>query len=56
MPAHSLQEIGAVEERTIDHLIATFVVDAQGRIAERFIGLEHEPDQVLAALAAVASG
>ena len=50
--------VGSLREPdgTIDHLIATFVVDAEGRIAERFIGLEHEPDQVLAALAAVASG
>jgi protein SCO1/2 len=34
----------------IDHLVATFLIDAEGRIAQRFIGLEHEPDALLRAL------
>ena len=40
----------------IDHLVATFVIDPQGRIADRFIGLEHGTKEVLAALEKVASG
>jgi len=50
--------VGSVREAdgTIDHLVATFVVDGEGRIAERFIGLDHAPEDVLAALERVASG
>jgi len=50
--------VGSVREPdgTIDHLVATFVVDGEGRIARRFVGLEHAPDEVLAALEQVASG
>jgi protein SCO1/2 len=38
----------------IDHLVATFLIDAEGRIAQRFIGLEHEPEALLRALEALA--
>jgi protein SCO1/2 len=38
----------------IDHLIATFLIDGQGRIAQRFIGLEHEPKTLLRALEGLA--
>ena len=34
----------------IDHLVATFLIDAEGRIAQRFIGLEHQPEALLRAL------
>jgi hypothetical protein len=34
----------------IDHLVATFLIDAEGNIAQRFIGLEHEPEELLRAL------
>ena len=34
----------------IDHLVATFLIDGEGQIAQRFIGLEHEPDELLRAL------
>ncbi len=34
----------------IDHLVATFLIDAEGNIAQRFIGLEHEPEALLRAL------
>lgn len=30
----------------LDHLVATFLIDAEGRIAQRFIGLEHEPEEL----------
>jgi protein SCO1/2 len=39
----------------IDHLVATFLIDAEGRIAQRFIGLEHEPEELLRALEAQGS-
>jgi len=40
---------------TIAHLVVTFLIDGEGRIVERFIGLEgHDPKQVRAALERVA--
>ena len=30
----------------IDHLVATFLIDGEGQIARRFIGLEHEPEEL----------
>ena len=41
---------------TIEHLVATFVVDPQGLIAERLIGLDHGADEVVEVLEKVASG
>lgn len=38
----------------IDHLVATFLIDAEGRIAQRFIGLEHEPKVLVRAIEALA--
>jgi protein SCO1/2 len=38
----------------IDHLVATFLIDGEGRIAQRFVGLEHEPEALLKALEALA--
>lgn len=41
---------------TIAHLVVTFLIDPEGRIVERFIGLEgHDPNQVRAALERVAA-
>jgi protein SCO1/2 len=34
----------------IDHLVATFLIDGDGQIVQRFIGLEHEPEELLKAL------
>jgi protein SCO1/2 len=34
----------------IDHLVATFLIDGDGQIAQRYIGLEHEPEELLHAL------
>jgi protein SCO1/2 len=34
------------EDGQIDHLVATFLIDPEGKIARRFIGLEHEPEQL----------
>jgi protein SCO1/2 len=41
---------------TIDHVVATFIVDAEGRIAEHFLGLEHDTEELLRALERSASG
>jgi protein SCO1/2 len=40
----------------IDHLVVTYLIDADGRVARRFAGLEHRPETLVAALAAVAAG
>jgi protein SCO1/2 len=39
---------------SIDHVVATFVVDRDGRIAKRFLGLEHSVDELRSALVEVA--
>jgi len=38
----------------IDHLVVTFLVDAEGRIAERYVGLEHERADLLRDLERIA--
>jgi protein SCO1/2 len=38
----------------IEHVVATFLVDPRGRIVKRYIGLDHEPDEIVADLRAVA--
>lgn len=42
------------ENGEIEHLVITYLIDAEGRIARRFAGLEHRPETLLAALEAVA--
>ena len=37
----------------IEHLVITYLIDAEGRIARRFAGLEHRAETLVAALAAV---
>ena len=44
------------DDGTIDHLVASFVVDGEGRIAERFVGLEHETADLHDALERIAGG
>lgn len=34
----------------IEHTVATFLIDPQGRIARRYLGLRHEPETILADL------
>ena len=50
--------VGSVrrEDGTIDHVVATFIVDAEGRIADRFVGLEHQARDLLHALERAAAG
>lgn len=50
--------VGSVrrEDGTIDHLVATFIVDGQGRIAEHFLGLEHDTRDLRDALTRVSGG
>jgi protein SCO1/2 len=38
----------------IEHLVLTYLIDAEGRVARRFAGLEHTAETLVAALAAVA--
>jgi protein SCO1/2 len=42
------------EDGEIDHVVAAFGIDARGRIAERWIGLEHAPAVMLSDLARIA--
>jgi len=39
----------------IEHVVATFLIDGEGRIAKRYLGLEHEPEAIERDLAAVAA-
>ena len=32
---------------TINHLVITFLIDPEGRIARRYLGLEHPPEKIL---------
>ncbi|MEE2679184.1 MAG: SCO family protein [Myxococcota bacterium] len=50
--------VGSVrrDDGTIDHLVATFIVDGQGRIAEHFLGLEHDTGDLRDALVRVSGG
>ena len=36
------------EDGEIVHTVATFLIDPEGNIVERYLGLEHTPDQILA--------
>jgi len=38
----------------IEHLVITYLIDTEGRIARRFAGLEHRAETLVAAIAAVA--
>jgi protein SCO1 len=42
------------ENGEIEHLVITYVIDAEGRIARRFAGLEHRAETLVRELAAVA--
>jgi protein SCO1 len=53
--------VGSVraDDGTIDHRVVTFLIDPEGRIAQRYPGLEDEPDALardVAATAGVAGG
>jgi len=39
----------------IDHVVATFLIDPEGRIAERYLGLQHSLEDIIADLARVLS-
>jgi len=49
--------VGAVpgKDFEIDHLVVTFLIDGEGRIVERYLGLEHDADTLARDLAAVAA-
>jgi protein SCO1/2 len=40
--------VGSVrkEDGTLDHLVVTFLIDPEGRIARRYMGLDHEPQGI----------
>jgi cytochrome oxidase Cu insertion factor (SCO1/SenC/PrrC family) len=43
-----------VEGAEIEHTLATFVIDPEGQIVRRFLGLEHSPDEIVRALESAA--
>lgn len=43
-----------VEGAEIEHTVATFVIDPEGQIVRRFLGLEHSPDEIVRALESAA--
>lgn len=45
---------GRSAEGEIEHVLATFLVDTQGRIVKRYIGLDHAPETIVADLESVA--
>ncbi|MGI9432041.1 MAG: SCO family protein [Myxococcota bacterium] len=49
--------VGAVpgKDFEIDHLVVTFLIDGEGRIVERYLGLEHDAETLAQDLAAVAA-
>ena len=40
---------------TLAHLVVTFLIDPEGRIARRYVGLEHPPEKILADLEEILS-
>jgi protein SCO1/2 len=44
------------EDGEIDHLVVTFLVDPEGRIVRRYVGLDHGAEEILADLARLAAG
>jgi protein SCO1/2 len=42
------------EDGAIQHLVLTYLIDADGRVARRFAGLEHRAETLVAEIAAVA--
>ena len=49
--------VGAVpgDDFEIDHLVVTFLIDGEGRIVDRYLGLEHTAEDLARDLAAVAA-
>ena len=50
-------QIGSIRrpDGNIDHMVATYLVDPAGRIVERYVGLEHSSQEIIADLAKIAS-
>jgi protein SCO1/2 len=44
------------QDGEIDHLVVTFLVDPEGRVARRWVGVDHEADEILADLERMAAG
>lgn len=44
--SYGVGSVRAADGVTVDHRIATFLIDPKGRIARRYLGLEHSPEQM----------
>ena len=40
--------VGTVRQSdgTINHLVITFLIDANGQVTQRYVGLEHPPEEL----------
>jgi protein SCO1/2 len=47
--------IGAIRgpDGNLDHSLALFVIDADGRVAQRYLGLRHDPAEIRSAVEAL---
>jgi protein SCO1/2 len=47
---------GAAEDGTINHLVVTYLLDAVGNVARRYLGLEQDPKEIARDATALAQG
>jgi protein SCO1/2 len=52
--SYGVGSVRAADGVTIDHRVASFLIDSKGRIARRYFGLEHTPGQIVDDLTALA--
>jgi protein SCO1/2 len=43
------------DDGALDHLVVTLLIDAEGQVARRYLGLEHPPEKILADLEEILS-
>jgi protein SCO1/2 len=52
--SYGVGSVRAADGVTIDHRVATFLIDPKGRIARRYLGLQHSPERMAADLSDLA--
>ena len=46
LKSYGVGSVASADGMTIDHRVATFLIDPKGRIAKRYLGLDHTPEQL----------
>ena len=46
--SYGVGSVRSADGITIDHRVASFLVDGNGRIAKRYMGIDHEPAEIAA--------